>query len=130
MKDKQYVKFLGIIMLLTLLITTGCGNDKVLVFDKEKWNEAKVNESWSLRQKMAQYLIDEQTLIGKDKMEIIELLGKPEEYSNVSKDEMYYTIDLYYGHDIDPVRVEHLILSLDENNKVISYKRKKTLDKT
>ncbi|OCT15045.1 hypothetical protein A8709_13080 [Paenibacillus pectinilyticus] len=94
MKDKQYVKFFGIIMLLTLLITTGCGNDKVLVFDKEKWIEAKANESWSLRQKMAQYLIGEQTLIGKDKMEIIELLGKPEEYSNVSKDEMYYTISL------------------------------------
>ncbi|OAS18658.1 hypothetical protein [Paenibacillus oryzisoli] len=123
-------KFLGFVIAASiLLIIIGC-NEKKLAFDQDTWVEAKDNGSWRPRQKMAQYLIEQQTLIGKDRNEVIQLLGKPEAYENVPSNEMYYTIDLYYGLDIDPARIEYLIFSLDSNNRVSKYVRKTTLDKT
>ncbi|WP_143007029.1 hypothetical protein [Paenibacillus tianmuensis] len=120
-------QFWGIVMAVSIfLVIAGC-SDKKMTFDQKIWIEARDNESWELRQKMAQYLIEEQTLVGNDKNEIIQLLGKPEDYSDVSKNEMYYTIDLFYGYDIDPVRVEYLVFSLDSNNKVTKYVRKLAL---
>lgn len=42
---------------------------------------------------------------------------------------LYYTIELKYGRDIDPVKIEYLIVSLDSKEKVESVYRKIALDK-
>lgn len=43
--------------------------------------------------------------------------------------ELYYTIDLDYGMDIDPVKVEYLIVSLNSESRVMKVIRKIALDK-
>jgi hypothetical protein len=99
-------------------------------FNHNKWIEAKENASWDERKKMAQFLISNQTLIGKSKQDIVEKLGNNENLSNVDSDELYYIIECTYGNDIDPIKIEYLVISLNSNNTVIKVCRKVTLDKT
>ena len=78
---------------------------------------------------MAQDLIDKKTLIGKSKKEIIEMLGTSENLSNVDSNEIYYATEVDYRWDIDPERLEYLIIAFDSQERVKSACRKITLDK-
>jgi hypothetical protein len=78
---------------------------------------------------MAQNLIDNETLIGKSKKEIIELLGTSENLSEVESNELYYATEVDYGWDIDPVKLEYFVISFDTQERVISAYRKITLDR-
>jgi hypothetical protein len=50
-------------------------------------------------------------------MQLEELLGKPENYSDAKSNEIYYEILVEWG-GIDPVRVKNLVFVLDERSNV------------
>jgi hypothetical protein len=120
---------LPILCLLLLFAVSGCSNS-TMEFNHYKWVKAKENASWDVRRKMAQYLLNNQTLIEKSKQEVIEILGTAEHYSDVESNELYYTIELKYGSDIDPIKIEYLIVSLDSKETVTKVYRKVALIKT
>ncbi|CAM3153324.1 hypothetical protein PASE110613_17875 [Paenibacillus sediminis] len=99
-------------------------------FEHEKWIDAEEHASWKMRKAMAQDLINRQILDNKNRNQIVDLLGEPEVFSDVPENEMYYTIEEDYGHDIDPIKLEYLVVKLQTNEKVESYYRKVVLDKT
>ena len=57
------------------------------------------------------------------------MLGTSEDYSDVDSSDLYYTIELNYGFDIDPVKIEYLIVSLNSKKQVTRVYRKIVLDK-
>lgn len=119
-----------IFLILCLLVSVVWHNrHKTMSFNHDKWISALENESWSDRKKMAQDLIDKKTLIGKSKNDIIEMLGTSESLSDVASNEIYYATEVDYGWDIDPVRLEYLIISFDSQERVISACRKITLNR-
>ena len=98
-------------------------------FNHDEWLSAEENWSWNVRKKMAQDLVDSKILIGMSKQEVTDMLGKGEEFSDTPSNELDYTIDLDYGWDIDPVKIEYLIITLDSKEHVTSVYRKIVLDK-
>ena len=99
-------------------------------FNHDKWIKAKETAYWDIRKKMAQNLLENQTLVGKQKQEVFEILGTAERFSDVKSSELYYTIELNYGSDIDPIKIEYRIISLDSNDMVTKVYRKIALDNT
>lgn len=131
---KKYIKIKHItvfIFLILCLLIAGIWykSNSTMSFNHDKWISALENESWSARKKMAQDLIDKKTLIGNSKKEIIEMFGTSENLSDVDSNEIYYATEVDYGWDIDPVRIEYLIISFDSQERVNSAYRKITLDK-
>lgn len=127
MKNKYITIF--IILILCLFILVIWYNRYLTVdFNHDIWISALEDEAWSTRKKMAQNLIDKKTLIGKSKKEIIEMLGSSDHLPDVAGNELYYTTEVDYGWDIDPVRIEYFIISFDSQERVIRAFRKITLD--
>lgn len=127
MKNKYITIF--IVLILCLFVFTIWYNRYLTVnFNHDIWISALEDESWSTRKKMAENLIDRKTLIGKSKKEIIEMLGSSDDLSDIAGNELYYATEVYYGWDIDPVRVEYFIISFDSQERVIRAFRKITLD--
>lgn len=75
------------------------------------------NETWNTRKKMAQSLIDNNTLIGKSKQEIIEMLGISESLLNVIslKNGLNYQEVLNDFSNADLVRV--VTVNISKNGK-------------
>ncbi|RUS45857.1 hypothetical protein [Cohnella sp. AR92] len=118
------------IILIFLILSIGCSKEN-LKFEHQNWIEAKDNASWKIRKSMAQDLINRQLLENMNKNQVIRLLGDPETFADVPENEMYYTIEEKYGYDIDPIRLEYLIVKLKTEEKVVeSYYRKVVLDRT
>lgn len=53
------------------------------------------------------------------------MLGTSDDLSDVGSNELYYTTEVYYGWDIDPIRLEYFIISFDSKERVTSACRKK-----
>lgn len=127
--DFSVVRIILLVFAFLLVFTfSGCSSSKT-AFDHNKWIDAENSGKWNTRKKMAQDLVNQKILIGKSKSEVIQLLGKSKELSNTADNELYYTIDLEYGTDIDPVKVEYLIIYLNADNKAINAIGKIVLDK-
>lgn len=75
-------------------------------------------DDFTVREKMARYLISEKILIGKSLDEIDRLLGQKSSKID-DKNKVYYEISEEYGSDIDPVALEVIIVHLDQNGKTI-----------
>ena len=100
-------------------------------FDNYRWinsHDGIFVDSY-VRKSMAQYLENNNILIGKSKHEVIEMLGESEDFSDIPSNELYYTLECDYGYDIDPVKIEYLIVILDSKDHVTQTYRKVTLDK-
>ncbi len=78
---------------------------------------------------MAQDVIDTKMLVGMSKQDVIKILGEAENYLNVESNKLHYTIEVDYGWDIDPVKIEYLIVALNSNEQVINVYREIALDK-
>jgi hypothetical protein len=66
------------------------------------------------------YMIDDLMkniqLNGKKYSEITELLGIPQGGDLDSTYEIFYDIDIDYGHDIDPIYIKSLIISFEKDS--------------
>lgn len=110
---------LQIILISVIFLSCNSKNE----FNSEAWNEKGID--WWMtdnREKMIDDLIESDTLIGLNKIEVIRLLGQPEKEGNL---EMKYLIREKYGLDIDPEYISLLAIKFDEKEKVMKCKIEK-----
>jgi len=91
----SYARFLLIGLVLCLPVyLLGCPEDSPpRAFDQQVWKTA----SDRVRGQMAQDLIDKKILIGKTRMQVINLLGRPYE-----EDKQFVTYLIYFGNEFAP----------------------------
>ena len=84
-------------------------------FDSEKWKNAdyKLEENWSIRWDMMNSLRNENELIGKSYIEIIQILGKPDDEN---KNQLYYNL----GYTGNGINAGTLTIEIDDEKKVTS----------
>ena len=87
-------------------------------FDKVGWNQKGDLNSYPNREKMLNDLMENHNFTGMNYSELLNLLGEPENYSDIEAGVIYYNIITEYGSNIDPVNVKNLKIKLDENQKV------------
>ena len=104
---------LQIILLSVIFLSCNSKNES----NSEAWNEKGI-DWWmtDIREKMIDDLIESDTLIGLNKIEVIRLLGQPEKEENL---EIKYLIMEKYGLDIDPEYISMLAIKFDEKEKVM-----------
>jgi len=57
--------------------------------------------------------------------EIIDLIGKPNNYNNLKPKTIGYEVSVEYGWNIDPIRSKVLIIKLSEDSTIIDIKLEK-----
>lgn len=118
MKGKLVLFFLTF---LTAIIMLSCNSNEE--FDSANWKNKAVDwQMTDFREKMVDDLLKSDTLIGMDKNQVIELLGKPE---SVSKGEIKYLLREKYGLDIDPEYISYLKIEFNEMGQVSNCNIKK-----
>ncbi|WP_347157104.1 hypothetical protein [Pontibacter chitinilyticus] len=93
------------------------GNIPYKQFNSEDWKKAdlKSEANWSLRWDMMNSLRKTHELVGKNKSEIIKLLGEPQ--SKTSSSFRYYL-----GYSKNGINTGSLIITFDAADHVITYK--------
>ncbi len=81
-------------------------------YEKEKWRDFASVSSSKYRPRMARDLVNKNLLIGKTRVEVFEMFGE-EKTGKIIK---YETEEIFYV--IDPIAVEFLKITFDENEKV------------
>ena len=94
--------------MLLLISFTNCKDYNPKKFESVKWKNASPREKGL----MASDLVESKILIGKSKTEILELIGKPKDSSNIN---FHYLIEFGYMAPF------HLDITFDkENNRAIN----------
>ena len=123
----DYLSQLMIIIFLgsILTINVGCHHNK-MKFDSDKWKEQPdLAYTPPYRDEMLLDLTKNQKLIGLKYCEVIKMLGYPNIHDSTS---LTYSIVIEYGHDIDPIYIKSLILTMSKDSTVTNcniYKWKK-----
>ena len=89
-------------------------------YEKEKWFRADITGTITRknpRPGMARYLIEQKSLIGKDYGEIVEMLGKGDEWEFDGHKRITFVLEEIF-RSIDPIAIEVLFISFDKENKV------------
>jgi|TARA_B110000879_G_scaffold107925_1_gene145044 aromatic ring-opening dioxygenase catalytic subunit (LigB family) len=110
-----------LIIYLTVLAVSSCNSKQE--FDSDEWKQTGL-DWWmtDFREKMVDDLIQNDTLIGMNQEQVIELLGLPE---SENKAKLEYLIREKYGSDIDPEYISNLIIEFDEKGQVRNCKIEK-----
>ncbi len=111
---------LWILVLVVLTATTATGWYALkrigLKFHPKEWAQARRDEDWTTRTKMATDLIVSNMIVGKTRAELIAMLGDPEAYSDVPSNELHYEIrEDWRGIDIS--RRDNLVIVVDKNGR-------------
>ncbi len=101
---------------LTVLVFVSCVHEQK--FDKAKWSVVDDLMTFPNRRYMIDDLIENYPLTGKKYSHITDLLGNPQGGDLDSTYEVFYNIDVDYGHDIDPVYVKTLKILFDKDSIV------------
>ena len=95
-------------------------NSRQIKFDSDKWNEQTDPLFPSkYRPKMLTDLTSNYKLIGLNYIQIVQLLGIPDDKDSSS---MSYEITVDYGQDIDPVYIKTLEFTFSKDSIITSYK--------
>lgn len=113
MKDR----FWGI---LCLLIFLSCNGSK-MKFSKGAWNK-QVDGSYTERAKILDDLMANHLYKGMAYLEVLHLLGNPENRATSDPKELDYEIMTDYGWDIDPVRGAYLRINLSADSTIKNFK--------
>lgn len=117
-KKTKVIIIILIILLLTAFFMFFIYKNSLMPFNHNVWVESKNIDGFIVREKMARYILRENTLMGKSKDEIDQLLGESASKQD-TQNKLYYEISEKYGNDIDPIAVEFLIVFLDQKGKAI-----------
>jgi len=110
------------ILIIILIFLTSCKNE--VRFDSTEWNKKGVD--WQItdfREKMVADLIKSDTLIGLNKIELFELIGKP---GRVFDNKLEYLVREKYEWNVDPEYIKYLWVDLDKNGIVTNCYLEKT----
>ena len=110
-----------LIICLTVLAVSSCNSKQE--FDSDEWKQTGL-DWWitDFREKMVDDLIQNDTLIGMNQEQVIELLGLPE---SENKAKLEYLIREKYRSDINPEYISNLIIEFDEKGQVRNCKIEK-----
>ena len=110
---------LKLILFLTFVLLISCEKSK---FDKIGWLEKDDLGTYPKRESMLKDLTENHKLKGIKYIELVELLGLPENYSDEKENSMSYNIVTDYGFDIDPTYSKDLKIKLAKDSVVESYR--------
>ena len=97
-------------------------NQRPIDFNKQVWlNE--LAPDYSTRFRMVEDLIKRYKLTGMKREELVNLLGQPENYTDVDSASAYYLLKEKYDV-IDPISIDHLVLLFDSTGHIREYKIK------
>jgi len=106
-----------IVSFIFILLATSCNHNTK--FDSERWKQKSVDWQMSdVRENMVDDLIESDTLLGMNRDEVIDLLGKSEYPDDKG---LTYLIREKYGSDIDPEYISYLTVEFDSSGKVRNY---------
>lgn len=91
---------------------------QTIPFEKTKWNARDSEDRVQFRPGMARKLVNDKSLIGKSRTEIIEMIGEYEESHDPSPNIIRYGLEDIYRENIDPIAIEYLKINFDSENKV------------
>ena len=87
-------------------------------FEKQKWKTSDKETDWKYRPKIARDLVNKKLLIGKSRAEIFEMLGENNNHEWDSGKNIKYELEQIYGTNIDPIAIEYLVVTFDNEDKV------------
>jgi hypothetical protein len=120
MRDGVIFKVVPIILYIFL---TSCGvKDKE--FNKTTWND-RDDFFYKNREIMVNDLIKNHLKKGMTYSELVDLIGKPENYGNLKPRTIGYELSVDYGIDIDPIKSKILIIELAGDSTILDYKVEK-----
>ncbi|MCA4809993.1 hypothetical protein IF128_09595 [Empedobacter stercoris] len=110
MRIKNYI------LLALSAVLFSCGKFSHEKFDSNKWKTENLNSenNWNLRWSMMNDLRNNYQIKGLTQKEIIELLGTPE---NIINNQFRY----FLGYSGKGINTGILVLTFDENNKVLNF---------
>ena len=111
--------FLKPITYLIVFTLLSC-NPKEIEFNKSKWVE-KVDGFYLHREEMIRDLTENHLYKGMTYREVKNLLGKPDEYSDLGHNIIAYGIMEDYGWNIDPIETKTLRIELTKDSLVNSF---------
>jgi hypothetical protein len=109
-----------ILTITILFLLSSCGIEETK-FKKQKWNE-QVDGFYKNRENMSNDLLENNLNKGMKYKNLIELIGKPENYANLENNIIAYTLMENYGWNIDPIETKILKIELSKDSLVESYK--------
>lgn len=90
-------------------------------YERQKWLSSDIISSAgnrsNFRPGIARGLIEQNTLVGKSREEIIEMLGKSENHGDSESKIITYKLEEIY-YIIDPIAFEDLVITFNNNDKV------------
>ena len=92
-------------------------------FDQSKWN-VSVDGFYKYRESMINDLMNYHLKKGMTYNQLTELIGKPENISNLKDNTIGFTIMEDYGTDIDPVETKILLVALTTDSLVKDFEIK------
>lgn len=111
---------LTILTFIFSLFFASCGVEQKK-FDKNTWNDMD-DIMYANRESMISDLMENHLRQGMTYKEVVELLGKPENYANIKSNTIGYEIMVDYGWDIDPVKGKTLYIELTKDSTVNDFK--------
>ena len=108
------------IILMVILILVSCNSDKK--FDKIQWLECSDLGQYPKRNRLVNDLLENHKIKGLSYKQVIDLIGEPEKNITGENNEIHYQILIEYGSDIDPIYTKTLILKLDKDSSITSFK--------
>ncbi len=85
-------------------------------FLNENWNDDDFR--WTYRPGMARDLIKRNVLIGKTRVEVVDLLGKSGLDVDINSNKMTYELDQLFQRGVDLAAVENLKITFNSNDTV------------
>ena len=99
-------------------LALGYTPNRPMAFEKNRWTKARNQGDERVLNRMSNDLILRNALIGETRKQVIDLLGEPEKYDNATDRQMFYLVREDWDA-IDPVRLDHLLILLDPNGRVV-----------
>ncbi len=88
-------------------------------FNSEKWKIVEDLRTYPFRDRMVADVVENKNFIGLEYKQVIDSLGHP---SSMRKNKIYYSIEVNYGADIDPVYTKDLVLTINKDSLVTEIK--------
>ena len=88
-------------------------NTRPIASDRAQWLQAREEEDWRVRSRVAKDLLNRNVLIGQSRSQLLTLLGEPDKYADASDQQLYYLIREDWD-GIDPTRPDHLLIDGSE----------------
>ncbi len=113
-------KITQIFFILILFTISSCGI-KETKFDQNKWNK-RIDGFYEYRENMVNDLIKNHLRKGMTYKQLTNLIGPPENYTDLDKNTVIYNVMEDFGWDIDPVETKTLKIELINDSLVKNYK--------